>query len=110
MNTAVHVVATMITDAYIGETAMHHHCRGGDIERIRQLRCTPNTYSGETITVHDVNHDDAWSHVKNCRAWPMVDLWARVPAHLTTAERQYEAKQRLNLTARRHQYDGSVGW
>lgn len=107
MNTAVHVVATMITDAYIGETAMHHHYVGGDVERIRQLRCTPDEYSGEIVTVHDVNHDSAWSHVKNCRAWPMVDLWARVSKELTKADRHIEAKRVLNLAA---QYDGSVGW
>lgn len=105
--TAVHVVATMIHDVYKNETALHHHKKGGDVDRIRMIRCIPDEYSGETVTTHDVNHDPDWSHVRNCRAWPMIDLWARVPEYLDGAGRQYEAKRRLNLTTH---YNGSVGW
>jgi len=110
MDTAVHIVATMITDAYIGDTAMHYHYKGGDVERIRMLRCIPDEYSGDVVTVHDVNHDPDWSHVKNCRAWPMVDLWARVPKELGQTNRHSIAKDRLNLTGRQHTYNGKVGW
>lgn len=110
MDTTVHVVATMISDAYIGETAMHYHMQGGDLERIRQLRCIPDEYCGEPVSLHDVIHDPAWEHVKNCRAWPMVDIWARVDQSIDYYKRIDHAKDKLRMNARQFDYDGSVGW
>jgi len=83
--TIVWITATMIHDEYAHATALHDHLVGGDVAHIRDLR------SGYAD-------------------WPMVDLWARVPASVERYERITHARKLLKHGPDHKYADGQVGW
>lgn len=67
------ISASMMADVYHDGIELHDHMVGGEVQRIRLMR---ENYAETPIADRNYN-----------AAWPMVDLWARVPLALVKRDR-----------------------